>query len=225
MLAWSWMNPSAPNESIELTPAGLKRFAPILTASGATRSLPLRLLSKPIRPLTPKIDMQQTQEHPVVRKTTVVDADVERAFEVFTQNMAQWWPKEHHVGKNPPLAVVVEPRNGGRWYEKDEDGSECDWGTVLHWDPPSRVVFSWHLNGDFDFVADISQASEVEVRFAPETEGRTRVELEHRHFERHGETGDRLRTEVEKPGGWMYVLGEYAKLLGGRIEGTANQRE
>jgi uncharacterized protein YndB with AHSA1/START domain len=88
--------------------------------------------------------MQQTEEHPVVRKTIVVNADIQRAFEVFTQNMGQWWPKDHHIGGSPIVAVVVEPRNGGRWYEKDEDGSECDWGTVLRWDPPNAVTFSWH---------------------------------------------------------------------------------
>jgi uncharacterized protein YndB with AHSA1/START domain len=162
--------------------------------------------------------MQQTEEHPVVRKTIVVNADIQRAFEVFTQNMSQWWPKEHHIGGSPLLAVVVEPRNGGRWYEKDEDGSECDWGTVLDWAPPTRAVLSWHLNGDFEFVADINKASEVEVRFSTEREGWTRVDLEHRRFERHGESGDRLQTAVDKPGGWTYVLGEYGKLVGGTVE-------
>jgi hypothetical protein len=158
--------------------------------------------------------MQPTEEHPVVRKTIVVNADIQRAFEVFSQNMGQWWPKEHHIGGSPLLAVVVEPRNGGRWYEKDEDGSECDWGTVLDWQPPTRVLFSWHLNGDFEYVADIARASEVEVRFTTEREGWTRVELEHRRFERHGESGDRLRTAVDKPGGWTYVLDGSVKLLG-----------
>lgn len=162
--------------------------------------------------------MQQTEEHPVVQKTIVVNADIQRAFEVFTQNMGQWWPKEHHIGGSPMLAVVIESRSGGRWYEKDEDGSECDWGTVLRWDPPNGLVLSWHLNGDFEFVADINRASEVEVRFTTEAGGRTRVELEHRCFERHGETGDRLRTEVDKPGGWTYVLGEYGKLVGRTAE-------
>jgi uncharacterized protein YndB with AHSA1/START domain len=162
--------------------------------------------------------MQQTKENRVVRRTIVVNADVERAFQVFTQNMGQWWPKEHHIGGTTPVAVVVEPRAGGRWYEKGEDGSECDWGTVVHWEPPTRVVLTWHLNGDWEFVADIARASEIEVRFIPETESRTRVELEHRHFERHGETGDRLWIEIQKPGAWTYVLGEYVKLLGGTVE-------
>ena len=110
------------------------------------------------------------------------------------------------------VEVVVEPRGGGRWYEKGEDGSECQWGTVLVYEPPRRIVLSWHLNGDFEFVADNAHASEVEVRFTPEA-GQTKVELEHRHFERHGESGERLRTAVEKPEGWSYVLGNFAKAV------------
>ena len=111
------------------------------------------------------------------------------------------------------VAVVVEPQKGGRWYEKDEDGAECDWGTMLVYEPPRRLVFSWHLNGDFEFVSDVARASEVEVRFISEHPGTTKIELEHRHFERHGESGDRLCTEVDKPGGWSYVLEGYSKLF------------
>jgi hypothetical protein len=80
------------------------------------------------------------------------------------------------------------------------------------------VVLSWHLNGDWEYVPDIARASEIEVRFMPETGGQTRVELEHRHFERHGETGDRVWTQIQEPGAWTYVLGEYGKLLGGTVE-------
>jgi uncharacterized protein YndB with AHSA1/START domain len=86
------------------------------------------------------------EQNPAVRKTIVVNAEPEHAFAVFSQNMGQWWPKDHHIGGSPIVAVIVEPCAGGRWYEKDEDGSECNWGTVLVYEPPRRLVFSWHLN-------------------------------------------------------------------------------
>ena len=92
--------------------------------------------------------------------------------------------EEHHIGVSPLVAVVV-------------------------YEPPHRVVFGWHLDADFEFVADPAKTSEVELRFIPETSNKTRVELEHRHFERHGEIGDRLRTQVDQPGGWTYVLAGY----------------
>jgi uncharacterized protein YndB with AHSA1/START domain len=129
------------------------------------------------------------------------------------ENMGQWWPKEHHIGESPLAAVVVEPRNGGPWYEKDADGAECEWGTVLVYEPPRRVVLSWHLNGDFEFVPDTARASEVEVRFISEHTGQTKVELEHRNFERHGESGDRLRRQVDDPRGCSYVLASYTGLI------------
>ena len=140
--------------------------------------------------------MQQTKENRVVRRTIVVNADVQRAFQVFTQNMGQWWPKEHHTGGTPPVAVVVEPRAGGRWYEKGEDGSECDWGTVLDWEPPTRAVLSLapkrRLRNSWpDITRGQRGRSSVQCR---KQKDRTRVELEHRHFERHGESGDRLQT-------------------------------
>jgi uncharacterized protein YndB with AHSA1/START domain len=156
--------------------------------------------------------MQQTVQNPAVRKVVVVNAEPECAFAVFTQNMGQWWPKDHHIGESPLVAVVVEPRDGGRWYETNENGSECDWGRVLAYQPPYKLVLSWHLNGDFEFVADQERASEVEVRFTSEHPGQTKVELEHRHFERHGDSGDRLRTAVDKPGGWTTVLDGYREL-------------
>jgi uncharacterized protein YndB with AHSA1/START domain len=157
--------------------------------------------------------MPQTEPSPVVLKVVVVNAEPEHAFAVFTENMGQWWPKEHHIGESRLVAVVVEPRNGGRWYEKDEDGSECEWGRVLVYEPPRRLILSWHLNGDFEFVADSARASEVEVRFISENPGKTKVELEHRNFERHGESGDRLRTQVDQPGGWSYILESYTRLI------------
>jgi uncharacterized protein YndB with AHSA1/START domain len=157
--------------------------------------------------------MQNPEQSQAVQKTVIVNTEPERAFAAFTDNMAKWWPKEHHIGGTPFFAIIVEPRAGGRWYEKGEDGSECDWGTVLCYEAPHRVVFSWHLNGDFEFVSEIAKASEVEIRFIPEGVEKTRVELEHRHFERHGESSERLRTAVDKPEGWTLVLSGYERLV------------
>ena len=127
-----------------------------------------------------------------VRKTVRVKAPVERAFSVFVERMETWWPATHHIGKVPFQAIFVEPRVGGKWYERNAAGDCCEWGTVLAWDPPHRVAFSWHVGPGHDqpewkFNPDLSQASELEIRFIPEGPGATLVELEHSKLERHGE--------------------------------------
>ena len=101
-----------------------------------------------------------------MRKAISVKAAPERAFRVFTAEMTRWWHPDHHIGKSPLKAAVVEPRAGGRWYEVGEDGSECEWGKVLVWDPPARVVFAWQLTGEWKY--DSAFVTEVEVRFIPE---------------------------------------------------------
>src|SRR5258707_7426333 len=106
------------------------------------------LLSKRNNPKTSILQMQQEQ-NPAVRKTIVVNAEPEHAFAVFTKNTGQWWPKEHHLGGSPIVAVIVAPRAGGRWHEKDEDRSACNWGTVLAYGSPRTLVDSLHLNGEF----------------------------------------------------------------------------
>jgi uncharacterized protein YndB with AHSA1/START domain len=146
-----------------------------------------------------------------VRKTLSVDVSVERAFAVFTENMEAWWPATHHVAKQPFAAIVVEPRTGGRWFEMAADGTECDWGRVLAWEPPHRVTFAWHLQPDWKFNPDPEKASEVEIRFIEEGARKTRVELEHRALERHGEGWEQLRTGVDSPGGWTAILEQFAK--------------
>ena len=146
-----------------------------------------------------------------VRKTLSVDASVERAFTVFTENMEAWWPATHHIAKQPFAAIVVEPRQGGRWFEIASDGTECEWGRVLAWEPPHRVTFAWHLQPDWKFDPNPEKASEVEIRFVEEGAGKTRVELEHRSIERHGEGWEQLRTGVDSPGGWTAVLEQFAR--------------
>ena len=150
----------------------------------------------------------------VVRKSITVDAAQERAFEVFTSGMTGWWPLDtHHIGEQDAAEVVVEARAGGRWFERAADGTECDWGRIVAWDPPSRLVFGWHLGPGWEYDPDPAKSTEVEVQFISEGATKTRVELEHRGFEVHGERGDELRTGVAAEGGWGSLLDRFAKAV------------
>jgi uncharacterized protein YndB with AHSA1/START domain len=151
---------------------------------------------------------QQQATGVAVRQSVVVDAPQERAFAVFTR-MTGWWPLHSHtIGGRPAAEAVVEPREGGRWFERSADGSECDWGRVLTWDPPHRVVLAWQISADWTY--DPSIDTEVEVRFSPEGAARTRVDLEHRGLEAFGERTDEMRQAFESDGGWPLLLGRYA---------------
>jgi len=147
----------------------------------------------------------------VVQKALNVNLPIERVFAVFTQNMSAWWPATHHIAKQPFTEIRVEPRAGGRWFERAADGSECEWGRVLVWEPPHRVVFSWHLQADWKFDPNPEKASEVEIRFFAEGADKTRLELEHLRLERHGASWEQVRAGVDSPGGWTFVLGNFAK--------------
>jgi len=144
-----------------------------------------------------------------VKKTITVKAGQQRAFEVFTAKFGAWWPKSHHIGKPEMQDVIVEPRQGGRWYEKGVDGSECDWGKVLAWEPPGRVVLSWHLNSKFEL--DESVESSVEVQFIAEGASVTRVELVHRITAADAEG---IAAAVSSPNGWSGLLAAYAEAAG-----------
>lgn len=145
-----------------------------------------------------------------VRKSIVVNAPQGRAFEVFTARFGTWWPKTHHIAAAEMKNAIIEPRAGGRWYEKGVDGSECDWGKVLVWEPPSRLVLSWHLNSQFK--VDEAVESEVDVRFFPEGANSTRVELEHRITAADAEG---IRAAVDAPNGWNGLLALYAEVASG----------
>jgi uncharacterized protein YndB with AHSA1/START domain len=156
--------------------------------------------------------MNRTIAFAPVRKTVHVKAPPMRAFEVFTA--ISWWPKEHSILKGTrQQAVLIEPRAGGRWFERGEDGSECDWGKVLAWQPPTRLLLSWQLNGNFEI--DPHLLTEVEVTFIPEGAYLTRVELEHRYLERAGDTAAALRAGVDSPSGWAGLLERFAEAVGG----------
>ena len=145
-----------------------------------------------------------------VRKTITVKATVDHAFKVFTDGFDTWWPRSHHIGKQPMVKAVIESRAGGRCFGREADGTECDWGRVLTWEPPNRFVLAWQIGPTWQYEPDLNKASEVEVRFTAEPDGLTRVDLEHRHFERHGEGAGNVRSGVDSPNGWGGLLQTYA---------------
>jgi uncharacterized protein YndB with AHSA1/START domain len=150
-----------------------------------------------------------------VRKTVTVEVGQQHAFEVFTAGVDRWWPKDHHIGATPVVKETIEEWKGGRWRTLHEDGTESINGTMLVWDPPKRIVFSWEINGQWKHEPDAAICSEVEVRFIAETPARTRVELEHRNFERmpdiEGAKG--MRDGVDN--GWPGIMESFRKTAEG----------
>lgn len=158
---------------------------------------------------------QQETAGEVVRRTITVETDQDRAFEVFTEQFGAWWPRSYSILEAEQADFVLEPRAGGRWYEVGVDGSECDAGRVLTYEPPDRLVAAWHLDGAWHYDPDPEHASEFEVRFVAESESRTRVELEHRHFERHGGGAEAVHAGVDSPRGWDFCLAAYVSYVAG----------
>ena len=144
------------------------------------------------------------------RAEVMVDAPQERAFSVFTDGIDTWWPREHTIGEAELKQMVLEPKVGGRAYGIGVDGSESDWGRVLAFDRPSRIVVSWDITLQWKHELNVAKTSEFEVRFIPDGPDRTRVELEHRHLERHGEGWEAMRDAVGSPNGWQGGLELFA---------------
>src|SRR4051794_15452375 len=145
-----------------------------------------------------------------IKQSIVVEAPIERAFKVFTEDFGSFKPREHNLLSVPIAETVFEPRVGGHIYDRGVDGSECRWARVLAYEPPSRVVFSWDIDLEWKIETDPYRTSEVEVRFTPEGPDRTRVELEHRHLDRHGDGWERMRDAVGSPEGWGVGLQRFA---------------
>src|ERR671934_2627489 len=141
-----------------------------------------------------------------VRTSIVVEAAIERAFRVFTEEFGSFKPPEHNLLAVEIAETVFEPRVGGHLYDRGVDGSECRWARVLAYEPPHRVVISWDISPQWQPETDLDKTSEVEVRFIPETAERTRVELEHRNLERHGPGWESERDGVGGDGGWPLYL-------------------
>jgi uncharacterized protein YndB with AHSA1/START domain len=141
-----------------------------------------------------------------VRASIVVEAPLERAFSVFTDDIGTWFPREYNLLDVDIAERVFEPRAGGRVYDRGVDGSECHWARVLAYEPPQRVVISWDISPRWQIETDPEKTSEIEVRFIPEAPERTRVELEHRNLDRHGEGWEQTRESVAGEGGWPGCL-------------------
>jgi uncharacterized protein YndB with AHSA1/START domain len=148
-----------------------------------------------------------------VRTQIVVEVPIERAFAVFTEQFDSIKPREHNMLAVEIAETVFEPREGGRIYDRGTDGSECQWARVLAYEPPDRLLFSWDISPQWQIESDLEKTSEVEVRFISETPERTRLELEHRNLDRHGEGWEAERDSVGSEGGWPLYLQRFADLL------------
>jgi uncharacterized protein YndB with AHSA1/START domain len=151
-----------------------------------------------------------------VKASIVVEAPIARAFKVFTEDFGSFKPAEHNMLDVEIAETVFEPRVGGYLYDRGVDGSECRWARVLAYDPPNRVLFSWDISPHWQLETDLEKTSEWEVRFVAETADRTRVEIEHRNLERHGEGWQGVREGVASDGGWPLYLQKYADLMAQR---------
>jgi uncharacterized protein YndB with AHSA1/START domain len=148
-----------------------------------------------------------------VATSIVVDAPIERAFSVFTEHIGTWWPPEHHILQGDLAEMVFEPRVGGHVYDRATDGTECRWARVLAYEPPTRFVITWDISLAWQIETDPNRTSEIEVRFEDEGDGRTRVALEHRHLDRHGDGWEQMRDAVGAPDGWDLGLQRLAGVL------------
>ena len=154
--------------------------------------------------------MTTTTESTAVQTSIVVDAPADRAFEVFTTGIGTWWPPEHHILQAELAEMVFEPRVGGNIIDRGVDGSECRWARVLAFEPPTRIVFSWDISLAWQIETDASRTSEIEIRFVEEGPNQTRVVLEHRHLDRHGEGWQQMRDAVGSADGWNVGLTRFA---------------
>jgi uncharacterized protein YndB with AHSA1/START domain len=150
-----------------------------------------------------------------VRSEIVVEAPIERAFQVFVEQFDRIKPREHNMLTVDIEETIFEPHVGGRIYDRGVDGSECRWARVLAYEPPDRLAFTWDISPYWQIETDQEHTSEVEVRFIAESPERTRLELEHRHLDRHGEGWEGLREGVEADQGWPLYLQRYADVVGG----------
>lgn len=156
---------------------------------------------------------QIPQDEKAIRRRMTVKVQPERAFTIFTDELARWWPAEYTWSQDVLETIAIEPGEGGRCFERGPHNFECDWGRVLTWEPPHRLVFTWQISPKREPEPNPAKASEVEVRFESEGTSGTRVEFEHRHFARHGEDAPEYRAGLDSPQGWPYILDRYLKAV------------
>jgi uncharacterized protein YndB with AHSA1/START domain len=148
-----------------------------------------------------------------VRRDVTVQGAPEHAFAVFTESLSAWWPlATHTIGEQSAVAAIIEPRAGGRWFERAADGTECDWGRVLVYEPPRRLVLSWEITPDWRY--DTAIETTVEVTFTADGD-RTHVALEHRGLETYGDDAEQMRGIFESEGGWGGLLARFAAAADG----------
>jgi uncharacterized protein YciI/uncharacterized protein YndB with AHSA1/START domain len=147
-----------------------------------------------------------------IRKELTVKTTPARAFAIFTDGIDGWWPREHHIGKSPMKRSIIEPRAGGRWYATSEDGTECDVGRVLVWEPPGRLVLSWQITSSWAF--DPEFVTEIELRFTATGPKTTAVSFEHRLLERYGDAAPSVRQQIDGPKGWRFTLDNFTRVAG-----------
>ena len=144
----------------------------------------------------------------LVRKSIFVQAPVSHVFKMLTKHLDSWWPRSHHIGESEAFTAALEPRVGGRWYERGDNGKECDWGKVLVWEPPHRIVLSWDISAEWRHDQELQ--TEVEIRLVEASDG-TQLELEHRKLERYGDKSEAMRAIFDSPAGWSGTLASLAK--------------
>ncbi len=162
-------------------------------------------------------------------KQITVEAPIEKAFRVFTEGFDSWWPRAHHIGKSNMKQAIFEAKPNGKWYELGEDGSTCQWGRVLLWEPPKRFILSWQITEKWKY--DPNFVTEVEVTFEPQGANRTIVSLEHRNLDRFGAAAEQIRNTFNSDGGWLGLLKLFAAEAAGdsaekkRLLATYDQQE
>ncbi len=158
--------------------------------------------------------MQQASEDMTIRHAVTVELPPEEAFARFVDDLRHWWPSEYTWSQSALVEIAIEARYGGKCFEIGPHEFRCDWGRILEFQPPRRLVLSWQISPRREPVPDGRRASEVEFRFEGERKGVTRVELEHRGFERHGDGAQDYRAALASDQGWPYILGRYAAVDG-----------